>query len=169
MQEREDIRKLFEDAHQEFLEPLFRYFLYRLGDPDRSKELAQETFMRAWTYAAKGRAIKAMKSFLFTTASNLFKNELRAKRPVSSLDELMEAGVEFVSDTASPENLTEAKRLLHKLELLSESYREVLLLRFVDGLSAREIADSLGQTEIAVAVRIHRALKKLRTLHESNL
>lgn len=165
MKERE-LRASFEKAYDEHMEAVFRYFMYRLGNRDRAKDLTQETFMRVWKYAVGGGTIRAIKPFLFTTAANLFKNELRDRKPVASLDELMEGGMEFDGETVSLEDRAEARLLFGKLQHLSESHRDVLLLRFVDQLSAREIADALGQSETAVAVRIHRALKKLRTLYE---
>jgi RNA polymerase sigma-70 factor, ECF subfamily len=168
MQESEtDLQKDFEKAYDEFLEPIFRYFYYRFNDRDRAKDLAQETFMRAWLYVRTGKKVEAMKPFLYTTAGNIFKNELRGKKPVTSLDTLTEGtGFEIESEETSAEEVTEARLLMKKLDDLRPSYREVLVLRYVDGLPPKEIAAILGETETNVSVRIHRALRKLRKLHE---
>lgn len=163
------IRDSFERSYEELVEPIFRYFLFRLGDRDRSRELAQETFMRAWTYAASGKEISQMRAFLYTAAANLFKNELRAKRPVISLDWIMEAsGFDVADQRQAPEEETEARMLMQRLDELGDTDREVLTLRYVDGLGNQEIATAIGIRENAVAVRIHRALKKLRAAHEGN-
>lgn len=166
MTEGERLIARFTEAHEEFSESIFRYFAYRLNDRERAKELTQETFARAWTYASGGGTVRAMKAFLFTTAGNLYKNELRGRKPVTSLDALLEGGREFVSEEATIEEKAEAKLLLGKLGELSEQDREVLTLRYVDQLSAKEIAPMLGLTPIAVSVRVHRALKRLRSLHQ---
>lgn len=157
----------FEEAYDEFLEPIYRYFLYRFNDRDRAKDLAQETFMRAWDYARSGKKIKLMKPFLYTTASNLFKNELRRKRETASLEVLQEGGFEIADEAVPAEELAEAKRLMTKLPQLPDRYHEVLTLRFVDGLSPQEIGEVLGERSTTVSVRIHRALRKLRDLHET--
>lgn len=167
MREHEDLQKSFETAFDEYLDPIFRYFAYRLSDRERAKELAQETFMRAWLYARKGNTIEAMKPFLYTTASNLYKNELRSRRPSSSLESLIEEyGFEVTDEETPIEEQVEASRLMGKLDQLPERDQEVLRLRYVDGLPPRDIARVLKENDSAVSVRIHRALKKLRAIHE---
>lgn len=166
-EEEQNLQKTFESAYVEYLEPIYRYFFYRLNDRDRAKDLAQETFMRTWLYARDGGTIQAMRPFLYTTASNLFKNELRAKKPVSSLDTLMsETSFEVEAEETSAEERLEATLLMKKVDELPEKYREVLLLRYVDGLPPRDIAPLLDESVTAVSVRIHRALSKLRELYE---
>jgi RNA polymerase sigma-70 factor (ECF subfamily) len=168
MQRHDDLVRAFEDAYEELLEPIFRYFFFRLNDRDRAKELAQETFMRAWTYAAGGKEIRAFKPFLYTTANNLFKNELRGKRPAVSLDALRdENDFDVPSGEASPEEAAEARLLMDKVEELPEGDREIVLLRYADGLSLREIAQALDKSEGAAGVQLHRALQKLKKLHEN--
>jgi RNA polymerase sigma factor (sigma-70 family) len=107
-----------------------------------------------------------MRPFLYTTANNIFKNELRAKKAVVSYDLLTESGFEITDETVSIEERTEARLLMQKLPLLPPHYHEVLVLRFVDGLSPQEIGEALGERSATVSVRIHRALHKLRELHE---
>ena len=157
----------FEEAFDEFLEPIYRYFYYRINDRDRAKDLAQETFMRAWDYARSGKEIGTMKPFLYTTAGNLFKNELRTKGRSVSLDTMQEGGFEIADEETSPEERIEAKLLMEKLPKLPPRYQEVLRLRYVDGLSPQEIGTVLGERSTTVSVRLHRALQKLRKLHES--
>ena len=50
------------------------------------------------------------------------------------------------------------------LQELPDAYREVLSLRYVDGLSPSEIGGIVGESENAVSVRIHRGLKKLKEM-----
>ena len=60
----------------------------------------------------------------------------------------------------------DAKAALQKVDDLPELYKEVLLLRYVEGLSPKEIAAIVNETENVVSVRIHRALKKMKELLE---
>ncbi len=162
----DEARREFEAAYEELVDPLFRYFLYRLGDRDKARDLAQETFMRAWDYRRKGGVIRELKPFLYTTAGNLFKNELRGRKPVVSLDTMLEAGAEFTSDAVPEEEKADARLVLERLAGLKPPDRELLTLRYVDGLSTKEIADALGKKENAVSVALHRALGRLRALYE---
>jgi RNA polymerase sigma-70 factor (ECF subfamily) len=169
MQRHDALSARFDAAYRELIEPIFRYFFFRLNDRDRAKELAQETFMRAWEYARKGNAIEAMKPFLYTTAGNLFKNELRSRKPTVSLDLLMQEGAfDRASEDISPEEGAEAKRLMRKVEDLSPDYREAIILRYVDGLSLREVGEALGKSEGTAGVQVHRAMKKLKELYKGN-
>lgn len=161
-----EIRASFEASYDEFLEPIFLFLCARLGDRERAKELAQETFMRTWQYIARGHKIGQMRPFLYTTAYNLFKNELRGKRPVVSLDAIMEDASYEPRDTgATPEQKHEVSLLLRRLQELADPYRETLTMRYIDGLAVQEIAAILGETPAAVSVRIHRGLNTLRTRH----
>ncbi len=62
----------------------------------------------------------------------------------------------------------EGKRAMDMLAQLSDTYREVLIMRYVDGLSPKEIAEALDESENTVSVRLHRALKKLKDLLEND-
>ena len=60
----------------------------------------------------------------------------------------------------------EGAEALQKLQELPDQYREVLTMRYVEGLAPKEIAEYLEESENAVSVRIHRGLHKLRMLLE---
>lgn len=161
-----DIKTSFTASYDEYLEPIFLFLNARLGDRERAKELAQETFMRTWLYLARGKQIERMRPFLYTTAYNLFKNELRSKRPVVSLDALMD-DTSFRPHDSAPSQYEqhELKLLVRRIQELADPYRETLTMRYVDGLAVQEIAAILGETPVAVSVRIHRGLNTLRERH----
>ncbi len=66
---------------------------------------------------------------------------------------------------ASPEEKLETALLLEQIGDLAEPYRETLSMRYIDGLAVQEIAAILGETPVAVSVRIHRGLSTLRKRH----
>ena len=167
MKDTESIRTSFENAYDEFLEAIFLFLAARLNNRERAKELAQETFMRTWKYLADGNTITNMRPFLYTTAYNLFKNELRAKRDHYSLEILQEAyGFDPEGKERPLEEMLEQKLLIDRIGTLPHSYGEVLLMRYVDGLSVKEIAGILNETQVAISVRIHRGIGKLRTAYD---
>ena len=158
--------------HQEFLlaydnysEAIFRHCYLRISDRERAKELMHETFMRIWNYLMiRGGEIKQIRAFLYRTANNLIIDEYR-KHKTSSLDELQEKGFNpGVDDREELHNQIEAKEMLLMLKGIDEKYREVIVLRYVDGLLPREIAHVIGATENNVSVRIHRGLSQIRKL-----
>lgn len=157
----------FAEAYDAWADRVFGFLCARLGDRERARDLTQETFMRTWAYIAEGKTVENIRPFLFTVANNLFKNELRAKRPVLSLDRMMEeTAFEPADQGSSSATLADSRRAMASVEGLKPEYREVLHMRYVDGLSVSEIAGMVGASASAVSVRLHRAMHKLRTVHE---
>ncbi len=146
---------------------LFRHCLLRVRDRDRARDIVQESFTRTWDYMAKGKDVAHIRAFLFRVANNIIIDESRRKRS-NSLDAMQENdGFEPADpdtpDVTAPPDARLAMRLLDKLD---ETYRAPITLRFVEGLTPKEIAQVLGLSENVVSVRIHRGIIKLRELFE---
>jgi RNA polymerase sigma-70 factor (ECF subfamily) len=60
----------------------------------------------------------------------------------------------------------DARAMLPKLDRLDEKYRQVVIMRYIDELSPKEIAEVLGDEENTVSVRLHRAIQKLRAMEK---
>ena len=173
METREE--KAFLQAFEAHADALFRHALFRLSDRDRAYDLTQDTYLKAWDYIVNGGSIKQHKSFLYRILHNLIIDEYR-KKSSRSLDELLEdektasaievrlseGSIREMEDSLDERDLIEQVKL--RIADLPEHYRDVLTLRFVDGLSTGEIAQTVGVTENVISVRIHRGIAKLRTL-----
>ena len=174
----DDLQHTFTEAFEAYSDELFRHASMRLKDRDRALELTQECFLKVWDYAQKGGNILELRPFLYRTLRHLIIDEYRRKKPVS-LEALVEGDegrdVEAMLPSDDSNTLETAierfdgKRALAALEELPDLYRETLSLRYVEGLSPKEIGEIVGETENAVSVRIHRGLKKLKTLLEPDL
>lgn len=169
-----ELQKDFETAFEAYSDELFRHASMRLKDRDRALELTQETFLKVWEYAQK-EEVRELRPFLYRTLRHLIIDEYRRKKSVS-LEGLAEGSEHMeVEDFLPPDesNTLEAaverfdgKRALAALENLPDAYREAITLRYVEGLSPKEIGDIVGESENAVSVRIHRGLKKLKIMLE---
>ena len=165
------------DKTEEFLkvydtlaDAIFRYCYYRVSDHDLAKDLAQETFTRSWKYIADGKEIKNMRAFLYRVASNLVIEEYRKKKstPVS-LDKMQEKGFDPGHDEGSrTKSIMEGKDILMLLEKLEFEHSDVIIMRYINELSLKEMAEILGESENTISVRIHRALKQVRVLLENH-
>lgn len=150
-------------AYDAYAEPLFRYCYFRVYDRERARELMQETFTKAWDHLQKGRVIENMRPFLYAVAHNVCVNEtVRAK--AFSLDEMNErAGFDPEdAEAPSPERNAEFSLLMDRLADMRDGDRELLTLRYVNGLAVSEIAEALGEAPNTVSVRLRRALDRLR-------
>ncbi len=153
-----------ENAYKEYSDAIFRYCLFKLSDREKALDLVQDTFTRAWQYVQKGNEIENMKTFLYTTARNLIIDEYRKKKS-SSLENLMEQGLDpHIEIEEALYTSFDVDRVLDCVQQLPENYSSIIVMRYVNDLSVKEIAEIMDETENVVSVRIHRGLNKLRTL-----
>jgi len=135
--------------------PRVSAFVYRrTGDRGSAEELTAEVFRIAWERVLGGEEVGT--GWLFVTARNLLSNHHRAATRLTELhrritDELDRA-------PASGED----SGVLETLERLPERHRDVLLLRYWDGLSTAETAAVVGCSGPTVWVRLHRAREAFR-------
>lgn len=164
----------FLQAFEEYSDALFRHATLRISDRERAIDIVHDTFTKVWAYLRSGHEIDAYRPFLYKVLNNLIIDEYR-KQKESSLDALLEReGIDEGSFEELSESSVEAlaatidgKQALTLIDTLPDVYKEVLVLRFVDGLGPREISDLIEETENVVSVRIHRGLKMLRDTIEA--
>ncbi len=147
---------------------VFRFCFLRTSDREVALDLAQETFMRFWSALQRGEVIYE-RALLFTIARNQIIDWYRKKK-TTSLDALAEEDLQEAdppepnTNRADLETGAEARFLLEKIRLLNPSYRQVIYLRFVEGLGPKEIAQIIGDSVGSISVRINRGLKQLKQL-----
>lgn len=140
-------------------EDLVRFFRLRSGDPHLALDLANETFYRIFSKAGTYESTKPFRPWFFAVATNVWRAwRRRPSPPEVPLERIPEQAEEREPAAASerPEGLW---RLL---DALSETDREILLLRHFEGLKLKEIARRLGLSPGAVYTRLSRSLDKLR-------
>lgn len=160
----------FLKAYDTFADAIFRHCYFRISDRDLAKDLAQETFVRAWEQIADGAEIRHMRGFLYRVAHNLIVDEYRKRNRSSlSLDELREKGFDPGDEKGNNiQEGVETKDFLALLEKVDPIYRDIVVMRYIDELSLKEIAEILEETENTISVRIHRALKQVRILFKDH-
>ena len=159
-------RAAFATLYRRYLDPVYGYSFYLLGDHHDAEDATERTFLAALgaidRYRDEGSTFR---SWLFRIAHNQLANALRtrSRHRTASLDAVLEPAA-----TDDPARLAgtadDARRLRAAVASLSDDRRQVVILRFVDGLTAREIGGVLGRSEGAVRVLQHRALRELAAL-----
>lgn len=162
--------------------------LYRLTeDPEEARDLTQETFLQAFRNIAHFRGDADLRTWLYRIAVNQARNRWRwwrrRRRDVTvSLDETGngdDANHSPLSDRLSdagaenPEQLALAREreqvLTVALHTLSRTYREVVVLRDIEGLSYEEVAAALEISVGTVKSRLSRGRLELRRRLEGSL
>jgi RNA polymerase sigma-70 factor (ECF subfamily) len=157
-------RAAFEVLYRRYLDGIYTYAFYQLADHHDAEDATERTFLAALaalpSFRDEGASFRA---WLFRIAHNTVANARRSRfrRRAQSLPD----GFERPAPDADPARLVaradELREVLDALGELPDERRQVVILRFVDGLSAAEIGEVLGRSPGAARVLLHRALRDL--------
>lgn len=158
----------FEAWFHEYREPVYRYVRFRVATREVAEDVTSEVFMKALRSIHRyDPDIASPKTWLLRIARNAVTDHLRALRRRGSLHVSLDRVPDLVADVPSQEERVvrqeRIQRLLNGTQTLRKADQEILSLRYGSGLDNGEIADHLGISNNAVAVRLHRALKRLKT------
>lgn len=123
--------------------------------------------MKAWDYLVSGKDIDNVQAFLYKTANNLIIDDARRakKRTVQSYENMAEEGFDIEGEDGRDQGrIFDAKEVAKVLLQLEEPYRTAMVLRFIDDLKPKEIAETIGESANTVSVRINRGTKMLKEI-----
>ncbi len=156
---------------ERYQRPVFSIIARMVGDPALAEDLAQEVFVKAYRKLGTFDPRRKLSSWLFKIAHNATIDHLRrGKLNTVPLERTAADGEDSwetlrASEAEGPERRAEVAQLVAGLEdalgRLKPSYREILLLRFQQGLAYHEIVEVTGIAMGTVKVRLHRARKRL--------
>ena len=165
---KEKLSQEFLEAYDNFSDAIFRHCAFRVWERDRARDITQETFLKTWGYLAKGNTIVNIRAFLYRVANNLIIDDARKRKPILSLELLAEEGFDLAgTGDKDIERAVTIRDLMGTLKTLPEEYRTILIMRYSDDLTPKEIGKILGKTENTISVRIHRAIKKIKTIRDA--
>jgi RNA polymerase sigma-70 factor (ECF subfamily) len=155
-----------------FKDPLTNYVYRFLGDRDICTDIVQDTMIKFYIHKDSYKSFAKFSTWIYTIAGNLARNELkrRKRRLIFSLNNDDEEKQIQIEDTSffSPERETDSQmkgEIIQKALLkVKPVYREVVILRDIDGLSYEEIAEITNLSIGTVKSRINRGRKHLQEL-----
>ncbi|MFA5840818.1 MAG: RNA polymerase sigma factor [Candidatus Paceibacterota bacterium] len=163
METKEEKReKLFIELYDIHADAIFRFCFFKTGNREIAKDLTQDTFIKVFKYLVKDDIVN-YKAFIYTIAKNTVIDYWRKAKSVSE-NQLPEGFLESVAEKDNTDTAIDYSIFLSLLDKLSESDREVILLRYVDDMSSRDMAELLDERENTILVRISRAREKLKVL-----
>ncbi len=163
----------FEKLVTEYEKAVYAIAQRMTGNPEDAADMTQETFIKAYNSLSSFRGDSKFSVWLYRIANNVCLDFLRSKnrRPTVSLsaedDDGEETQLDIADESQSPELLLESSltrdAVRRGLDSLPPDYKQILLLREIQGLSYEEIAAALGIESGTVKSRIFRARKRLCT------
>ena len=155
----------FADIYDRYAPRVYTYIRYRIDDMQAADDLTAQTFEQALLSLGRYHAEQApLGAWLFGIAHNVVSRHYRAqsRHRWLSLDTILNRE----SDNPPPEDVAIRNETNHHLvravAQLRDYERDLIALRFVAGLSNRQIAEVTGFSESNVGVIIYRSLKHLR-------
>lgn len=150
--------------YETYLPKIYRFVYLKTSNKGDAEDITHQVFMRAWeninSFRFQGFPFS---SWLYRIAQNAIIDFYRTRRPSSSIEDVDEIELRIDDDNEilldRKEEMVEVMRAIQKLKSDEQS---VLVMRFVEELSNKEIAQALEKTEGAVRVIQHRALKQLQ-------
>ena len=163
----------FETLVLEYEKNVYNIALRMTGNSEDAADMTQEAFIKAYNSLQSFRGDSKFSVWLYRIVSNVCLDFLRSKnrRPTVSLsvedDDGEDAQLDVADESQSPELLRDRKltrdSVRRGLDSLPPDYRQILLLREIQGLSYDEIAQALSLEVGTVKSRIFRARKRLCT------
>ncbi len=157
----------FTEWYREHRSAVYRYVRFRVATREVAEDVTSEVFMKALRSLRRyDPNLAAPRTWLLRIARNAVTDHLRSLRRRGSLHVSLDRVPDLVADVPSQEERVirqeRIQRLLNCNQTLRKRDQEILSLRYGSGLSNAEIAEHLHISNNAVAVRLHRALRRLK-------
>ena len=155
-----------------FQNKVFGICFRMIGNRHEAEDMAQEAFIRAYINISRFNTDLKFSTWLYRIATNLCIDRLRKKKPDYYLDaevtgtDGLTMYSQVATDTDLPEDNLVSMELAETIERailrLPEKYRTVIVLKYIEELSLKEISEILDIPVGTVKTRIHRGREALR-------
>lgn len=164
--------KAYEILVQRYKNPLINYIFRFLGDYEACADIVQETMIKVYRNKDSYKSIAKFSTWIYTIAGNLARTEYqrRKRRNIFSISSYGDDNETFdiPDESARPDVITDSgikDEIIQKALLkVSDSYREMVILRDIQELSYEEIAEVTGIAVGTVKSRINRGRTQLQKL-----
>ena len=154
-------KEAFCALYGQYKDKLYRYALYKLGDPDDAEDAVSECVLAAWQRIGTLRSAEAFGSWIFRILSNCCAARIRAMITArDSLERVYNEGPASAGSISAPASAS--VELAEALSQLKDDEREVVLLSVIGDLSSSEIASLTGLSAGGVRSKLSRSLAKMR-------
>lgn len=164
--------KAFGDIYELLVDRVYRFIYLRTSNERSSstsredaEDLTEQVFIKCWeslkNYQEKGIVFEA---FIFRIARNQVIDYYRTKKKHFNIDEALEVRDERLTPEEQTEKNLDKEFILKALNSLTESYKEIIILKFIEEKNNKEISQIIGKPVDQIRVLQSRALKALRKI-----
>jgi len=160
--------KKFEILHHAFFHPLYDYALHLLQDRDLAYDVIQELYIKLWAKRESLPEVVFVKAYLVRSLRSSILNKLRSLKLYELKISLrQEADIEFSPEDIIIKNekdFSSANQLITVLNNLPARQREIIYLKFYEGLSNKEISEIMNIQYQSLVNIINRTLDSLKSI-----
>lgn len=159
-------QEMFASLYDTYLERIYRYVCCRVGDEHLAEDITSQVFLKAWENLASYQVGQSpFISWLYRIAHNAVIDHYRAKKITVPLEEISLGKLSHHDNVDERlDGQIQSKKLRDALKTLTDEQQQVLLLKFVGGMSTEEIAHHLGKHQGAIRALQMRGLQGLAKL-----
>ena len=151
----------FGELYGTYLDRIYRYVYYQVNDKMAAEDITEDVFVKAWKSIESCKGKEAtFSSWLYRIAHNHLINVLRREQRLAPIEKV--ASVELIDFIEELETRAEYRELMENINCLPANQKQVIILKFIEGMENREIGTIMGKREGAVRVLQMRALATLR-------
>jgi RNA polymerase sigma-70 factor (ECF subfamily) len=158
-------KRAFDQLVRKYQSPVRRFFLNQtLGDTQLSDDLAQETFIKAYTNITKFRGLSSFSTWLMRIAYNVFYDDVRARKQTEDVD----TSISALRQSASTGDSNLKMDIYAALALLKPDERTCITLQLIDGYPIDQISKITGIPENTVKSHLRRGKERMTIYLKQN-
>lgn len=158
--------KQFEKIYDSYIDRIYRFVFLKMDSEESAQDVTAQVFTKGWRKFKSGARIKNMSAYLYQIARAEVSNYYRGSRKYQIISiesvQVLDMGGTTTAVEAKHQMTSDIAMVKKVLNQLDGNSQNVLIWRYLDNYSNKEIAEMLGKSEGAVRVMIHRALTQLR-------
>jgi len=157
----------YSQVYDLYVDKIYRFIFFKVSTQEEAQDLTSEVFLKVWQYIIDGKEVKNLNALLYKVARNTVIDFYRqARQKDVSLDDQIESHPKDLSDDLikKVEAKIQLETIEDKLKELKDEYREIIILRYIEGLTITEISEITEKKKGNVRVILYRAVNTLKDL-----
>jgi len=154
----ENNRKDLEEVYNRFYEKIYSFIFLKTQNESKSEDLTGEVFIKFIDYV-KEHDVDNVNALLYKIARNLIIDDVRKKKEDLIGDDVLNT---ITDNTENKLDLISNEQLMEVISSLTDDYRDVIVMYYINDMTIREIADVFNKTEGAIRTMLSRAIKALK-------
>lgn len=154
-----------------YVKKIYRFVYFKVTSESDAEDITSDIFLKLWQYAtSRGEEIRNFRALLYGIARNAVIDFYRTRVAHISTDveRIPEVAHPAVDPPSAALESGDKDELVRCIRALKEEYREIVVMRYLDGLGYGEIAEITGKSLINVRVTVHRALQVIKKMMRTN-